>query len=128
MIIWREMKDAPGWREQVKVLWMLDWADDCKDLNPPLAEGQKYHVGQWGTWSSTLKGIKWASLETPEEIVERLREENYQLILTNLNQEQKIDKLAKALILVAKGPYPTEVDTDEKRFKFVCSVAEEALK
>lgn len=51
-----ETIDGEDWRR--RMFW-LDWADDCKALNPPMPEEQRLFIGRRSRWSSTQKATHW---------------------------------------------------------------------
>lgn len=54
---WQTMESAP--RDETCLFW-LDWADDCKHLNPPLTDPDlAIFVGKRGHWASIYKGVYW---------------------------------------------------------------------
>lgn len=54
---WMPIETAP--HGETCFFW-LDWADDCRHLNPPLTDPDlAFYVGKRGHWASIYKGVWW---------------------------------------------------------------------
>jgi hypothetical protein len=60
---WRDIASAP---RNEKVLFWLDWADDCKELNDPMAPVDRLFLGKYGGWSSIFQATYWSLPDPPK--------------------------------------------------------------
>jgi hypothetical protein len=60
---WRPIASAP---KDEKVLFWLDWSDDCKELNDPMAPVDRLFLGKYGGWSSVFQATYWFLLDPPK--------------------------------------------------------------
>lgn len=59
---WHSIETAPP---DEKVMFCLDWADDCSALNYPLGDRARLFFGMRGQWSSVYKATHWRRFAPP---------------------------------------------------------------